>query len=558
MANSNSLNEQDRADLIAYLDGELDPRASEAVESKLHTDAKVRAEAESLRMTWDLLDYLPRPEPSPNFTHRTMSQLSLMTSTRAPVKQRRHWLQRIGWTAAVIAAVGIGYAVTGWAMPRKDGNLTDEQVNSLVKNSDARVKDRVEVYRRFNDLQFFIELDRPELFGGDGTDPIIAELKRILAQLDPRFYKEDPVTQARVSRVLDRFADWLESLSAESRDAIEKPLDPRRRLDLTRNIREQQWVDRLPKAQQDIIRQAPQKDRAKLIQALWQAELDRRADWQVSLRFWDVLEKDDKPLPCRLDEFANAAELKKYVARNLLPLLDDEERKRLKDAEGKWPTYPRLLVELADSHPVSLLGPVYVHIDDLPDGIKAQLKTKATKPPSSIKPPPARPENPKDKPKDKGKKDKGKDKGKKEKGNSEFASLLEKADNKWPDFCQILVEFHTVNRKGKPKEPKLAKELKQIKMPSHAGDFDNKEVGAFIEKKLLPLLDAEERVRITSKEGKWPAYPQAVLELARAHNLHIPSESLPAPKDQPDYWDRYRARPLTIVDPSASNRLARQ
>lgn len=550
MANSNPLNEQDRADLIAYLDGELDPRASEAVEAKLHTDSRVRAEADSLRMTWDLLDYLPRPEPSPNFTHRTMSQLSLMTSTQAPATQRRRWLQTIGWTAAVIAAVGVGYTVTGWAMAKPKGNLTDEQVNSLVKNSDARVKDRVELYRRFKDLQFFIELDRPDLFGSDGTDPIIPELQRILAQVDTGFYKEDPVIQARVARVLDRYADWLESLSPADRENIERA-DRESRLRQTRSIREQQWLKRLPRTQQELIQQKTLKERADFIQRLWQEELERNGDWQVSLRFWETLQKSDQPLPATLDAFKIDG-LKDYYDRNLYPLLNDQERARLKAVEGKWPAYPRLLVELADNHPVSLLGPVYVHVKDLPINIQNELKEKKLKPGTvGTKPPMPRPETPKDKPKDKLK---DKPKEKKPKGNKEFNAMLKAADGKWPEFCKVLVEFHAAANK----KTGLQKVLRKIKMPSHPQDFENKDVTLFIEKKLLPVLDAEEKVQIGRRESHWPEYPLTVLELARKHNLRVPSESLPAPKDQADYWDRYRARPLTSVDPSASERLARQ
>ena len=62
-------------ELVAYLDGELGMAGNEAVEAKISVDPTVRAEADALKKTWDLLDYLPRPEPSPNFTERTLSKL---------------------------------------------------------------------------------------------------------------------------------------------------------------------------------------------------------------------------------------------------------------------------------------------------------------------------------------------------------------------------------------------------------------------------------------------------------------------------------------------------
>src|SRR5262245_7111665 len=83
----------DREDLIAYLDGELDEEATRAVESQMNIDPTVRSEVESLKRTWDLLDYLPRPEPSPNFTHRTLDRLSTReTQTALGQKRVRRWL----------------------------------------------------------------------------------------------------------------------------------------------------------------------------------------------------------------------------------------------------------------------------------------------------------------------------------------------------------------------------------------------------------------------------------------------------------------------------------
>ena len=56
-----------------------------------------------------------------------------------------------------------------------------------------------------------------------------------------------------------------------------------------------------------------------------------------------------------------------FVEKNLRPLLSKEEEKLLLDAEGKWPRFPRILVELADNHPLSVVGPVgWTHIVDLP------------------------------------------------------------------------------------------------------------------------------------------------------------------------------------------------
>ncbi len=61
MADKQPLSEQEKADLVAYLDGELGGEAARSLEAKITLDPAARSEAETLKRTWDLLDYLPRP-----------------------------------------------------------------------------------------------------------------------------------------------------------------------------------------------------------------------------------------------------------------------------------------------------------------------------------------------------------------------------------------------------------------------------------------------------------------------------------------------------------------
>src|SRR5437868_14946863 len=102
---SSNLNDQERADLVAYLDGELDADASQALETRLARDPVARAELEQLRRTWELLDYLPQPEPSAAFTHRTLERVGPVgAGTQPRLIQRRlpAWAFGAGWAAAVL------------------------------------------------------------------------------------------------------------------------------------------------------------------------------------------------------------------------------------------------------------------------------------------------------------------------------------------------------------------------------------------------------------------------------------------------------------------------
>ena len=69
----------DDTELIAYLDGELDAASSVRVEARLARDPAARAAAEAYKKSYDLLDYLPKPEPRPDFTARTITRLQPIT-----------------------------------------------------------------------------------------------------------------------------------------------------------------------------------------------------------------------------------------------------------------------------------------------------------------------------------------------------------------------------------------------------------------------------------------------------------------------------------------------
>ena len=81
-----ALNDDEKAELVAYLDGELDETATQAVEARIAADPEARAELEAMKQTWFMLDYLPKVEPSPNFTNQTMAQLTLEDAPQPTAK----------------------------------------------------------------------------------------------------------------------------------------------------------------------------------------------------------------------------------------------------------------------------------------------------------------------------------------------------------------------------------------------------------------------------------------------------------------------------------------
>jgi anti-sigma factor RsiW len=165
------LTEEDRANLVAYLDGELDAEAARALEAKLSLDPTARAEADALKRTWELLDYLPRPEPSPSFTHRTLERLAVQAPTTGTQTIGRPfrwplWALGLGWAAALLLAAGGGLLAAHLLRPRppaavEPADLQDQLVRHL------RVIENRRLYENVDDLDFVRALDTPELFGDD-------------------------------------------------------------------------------------------------------------------------------------------------------------------------------------------------------------------------------------------------------------------------------------------------------------------------------------------------------------------------------------------------------
>jgi anti-sigma factor RsiW len=163
MSEPSHFSDQERADLVAYLDGELSGEAARALEAKLSLNPAARAEADALRRTWDLLDHLPRPQPSLRFTHRTLERLSPL---RADEQQRRQrWRRRglgLGWAAALLLAGWSGYAGYNWLVPREPGE------RQLLQ--DLRIIENKRLYDRIEDLDFWRALDAPDLFGEEASN----------------------------------------------------------------------------------------------------------------------------------------------------------------------------------------------------------------------------------------------------------------------------------------------------------------------------------------------------------------------------------------------------
>ncbi len=122
------LTPDERADLVAYVDGELPETTHRALSTKLTQSATARREVEMLRKTWELLGHLSFPEVDPRFSERTITEIRRLElgnpAWESSVKVFSGHLALAGlYLLLGIVPLGIGYAATRWLWPDPSARL---------------------------------------------------------------------------------------------------------------------------------------------------------------------------------------------------------------------------------------------------------------------------------------------------------------------------------------------------------------------------------------------------------------------------------------------------
>jgi hypothetical protein len=331
-----------------------------------------------------------------------------------------------------------------------------------------------------------------------------------LRKLDRDLHAEDPAMQGRLWTVLERYTSWLEKLPEGDRNWIESAPDSTTRLERVKHIRDQQWVKRLPQKIQKELAELPEDKRPDRIAQLRLEERQRRLEW-----FWSSHQRDVAALkrarPTRITEFP--PELQFYFWNSLNPLLSKLERERLNSSEGSWPLYVRTLAEvIAKTSPPEVLG--YppdkkknwpVRMEDLPGDWRIALNGLRTRVDQNGQKVGKKGLNPEQR-----------------KRNEELRRLNNLA-NKWPDFAVAATDLVRAEK---------LKVESQIG-PTKEGDLALATRFA-IQNELLVQLTEDEKADLKSKEGKWPDYPQCLVELAKKHKVRLPGTFRPCEKE---FWD---------------------
>ena len=155
----------ERANLVAYLDGELNEAESRAIATKLSLSPTARREVEALEQTWELLEQLPRLKAPENFTEKTLTEVRQLDEAGGRLESAlatniSRLLQASAWVAASAVAFVLGFVLIHFFWPNPTARLA----------RDLSVAEHLDEYRDVGDFDFLKELVNSPEFGTERDD----------------------------------------------------------------------------------------------------------------------------------------------------------------------------------------------------------------------------------------------------------------------------------------------------------------------------------------------------------------------------------------------------
>jgi hypothetical protein len=542
------------AEIVAYLDGELDAAAARRVEARLAADPALRARAEALKRSYDLLDFLPKPEPSPAFATRTLDRLPAVKSSPAappvsvpvsppsgtgtlvltPVPPPRSGAWALALLVLIGVSLGLGYlgtaAARAYLFPAPP--LPPEPTADTLPLADYRVVERLALYAPADDLDFVEKLAEPDRFGDDVGAPsatpvepdkpdgreldalvkayrdLPAERQDKLRQLDQQLYALPDARRDKLLRVLEVYAAWLQRLSDGDRKKILSAAAADDRLEAIDDTRRTLWVAGLPAAQRHKLKASTPEDRATLI-LKWKAEEDAsRTHWNTARLHHEFLRSGRPPWPFTEDamkkqvlDFAQSAYHPGDPKRNRLQPADVtrfHEAVERAEKGGEWAWLGKTVYDFSRNSRYETFpeaGPNGKMVTDFAD-LPAQLR------------------------------------------DAKGMRLVTRAEvaGRWPDFALEV-------NKGLAAKAKFGGKFGDVHLgPAKPAEF-KPEVEQFLPE-LRKKAGPTEWAALAEKEGKWPDYPTELLRLARVHDLSVPGAMPPGP---PSQWEKTYSLPARPV-----------
>jgi len=287
--NLDQLDEQ----LVAYLDGELEPQAARQMENQLAADEYARRRLNQLASSWDLLDQLPRASVDDLFTRTTVEMVALVAEDEVakvqaadPARRRRRWLE--GGIATLAAAI-VGFIIVAVAMPNQNDTLLRDL--SVIKN--------LELYRDVGSVELLKQFQTANLF----TDHVAAVSPRNSPAHDTHPAAAAPIGSSSIPTSPDERRTWVEALSPSDKLELRNELEkfsalPAKQQQSLREFDEQlntdadgaqlrqimqryyDWLKTLTSADRvNVLDESNPQDQIKLIRQLRQGQLGQAFTW---------------------------------------------------------------------------------------------------------------------------------------------------------------------------------------------------------------------------------------------------------------------------------------
>lgn len=159
MAKISRLSPEQRSDLVAYLDGELEETATRQIEQTLAGSPVARHEVEMLTRTWELLDELPTMKASAEFTQKTLSIMEVPET--APPLSARPWFPQAR-RGAIVTAWVIGLAIVAWVGFAATNQWVPDPRQQLLE--DLPVVEKLDQYSEIGSSVYLRKLSNSGLF----------------------------------------------------------------------------------------------------------------------------------------------------------------------------------------------------------------------------------------------------------------------------------------------------------------------------------------------------------------------------------------------------------
>jgi hypothetical protein len=202
--------------LVAYLEGELDAESAQQVEHRLANEDKVRKRLQSLAQSWDLLDHLPRAAADETFARTTVEMVAVAAERelveRSAAQVARKSRRYLAGAAAVAAAAAIGFVAIalGWANPN----------DKLLR--DLPTIENVELYRQVGDIDFLRRLGDENLFSDEAAEVVRDEST---PAADKTSAKPAKAAVAVTPASFDARRDFVRALDPAEKEVLNQKLD---------------------------------------------------------------------------------------------------------------------------------------------------------------------------------------------------------------------------------------------------------------------------------------------------------------------------------------------